>query len=151
MRNHLLWAILGLGLVLTGFFASGEYPQITKRSLTTSVSASALNASASTACMKLGDGRFLVLDHVLSRNTATAVETKCAAYRSGGCSDTAVKILSCTGASCDQYKPSMPISTSDAWMLRFDVAGVDYAICTFTATTGSGSDLLTARAYLTRE
>lgn len=110
------------------------------------VTADPLTGAVTSDCMDVRGAKLLALDHALTRGgaTVTALETKCAAYRSPTCADTIPKeLLSCTGASCDQYKPSVAISATRGWMHRFDVSGAAFAICTFTPTGTHASDTLT--------
>lgn len=122
--------------------------------IATGVSGASTASANTTSCMQVTGQRLLVLDHELTRGGAsvTALETKCAGYRSPTCGDTIPKLLpACTGASCDQYKPSYPVAATVGYTLRFDVSGHSYAKCTVTATAGHASDTLTLVGFGVRE
>lgn len=120
----------------------------------TGVEASSTVAAVDTACMDVRGMRLLRLDHELTRGGAsvTALETKCATYRSPTCGDTIPKLIpACTGASCDQYKPSYPVAATIGYVYRYDVSGLTHVKCTVTATGGHASDTLTMVAIGVRE
>lgn len=122
--------------------------------LATGVAASSTVAAVTTSCMDIRGMRLVALDHELTRGGAsvTALETKCATYRTSDCSDTIPKLRpACTGASCDQYKPSYPVAATVGYSFDWYVSGHHWLKCTVTATAGHASDTLTLVAHGVRE
>lgn len=146
-----------LALLLAPSIASAQVavaPYVDKTEVSSGISASTMASARTTSCLQVRAHRFLALYAALTYATSTtAIETKCSAYLTSTCADTiAYDVLACTGASCDQFKPSVPIAAASRGFLhRFDVAGVDYVKCTFTPTTGAAGDTLTVRAFKSRE
>lgn len=147
---------LTLALLLVPSLASAQVavaPYVDKTEVTSGITALTMASARDTSCMQVRAHRFLVLYAALTRGaTTSAIETKCAAYLSSTCADTLpYEILACTGASCDQFKPSVSIAASRGFPHRFDVAGFDFVKCTFTPTAGAAGDTLTVRAFKSRE
>lgn len=151
-------ALAGLAALLVSTSALAQSvptaPYVDRVAVTTGVTALGMDVARTTSCMNVRGYRFLALDIALNRAGAstTALETKCSAYREAACADSIpLDYPVCTGSSCDQYKPSFAISASRGFPIRVDVAALDYFKCTVTPTTGAAGDLLTIRAYKSKE
>jgi hypothetical protein len=153
MKRFLLLALV---FCMPSLALAQRAPEIPIFPLGNVISGQGLNAARSTGWIDVKGYKLLILKSNLTRVAAMAVKMTCrenSVVSDDGDPDgvtgaSAIQVLS--GTTSTDLSVSKDVSADKVWTWRLDVNGFAYVNCTFTATAGGVSDLLTVTATKAR-